>query len=103
MAQAVSQPRPAAVAAVLNKAHTWVSARRKVDGTAFFYIQGTAGAVYMTSTIGCTCPAAQHYSGPCKHQLAVQQREARQTAQTVAAPQPAPKSYAALMDRHLDD
>jgi predicted nucleic acid-binding Zn finger protein len=91
-------PRPAAVAAVLNKSSKWVSARRKIDGTRFFFIPGhTNGAVYMTSDQACTCPAAQHRSGPCKHVAAVRAHQARQTAQA-PAPKPAPrmKSYAEL-------
>jgi hypothetical protein len=77
------------------------SARRKIDGLPFFFIPGhTSGAVYMTSDQNCTCPAAQHRSGKCKHSRAVDQHLARQAT---PAPKPAPKSYAALMDRHLGD
>jgi predicted nucleic acid-binding Zn finger protein len=92
MAQTVSQSRPAAVQAVLNRSHQWVSARRKLDGQPFFFVPGhTNGAVYMTSDQACTCPSAQHRSGPCKHVAAVRAHQARQTAQTTPAPKPAPK------------
>jgi predicted nucleic acid-binding Zn finger protein len=94
----VTAPRPAAVAAVLNRSHQWVSARRKIDGTRFFYIPGSmAGSVYMANENSCTCPSAQHRSGPCKHVAAVRQHQVRQTAQA-PAPKPAPrmKSYSEL-------
>jgi len=82
----VLAPRPAAVAAVLARSSQWTSARRKSDGRAFFYIPGsTAGAVYMADAQNCTCPAAQRYSGPCKHSMAIRQRQA-----------PPKKSYADL-------
>lgn len=99
MAQTVSQtaPRPAAVQAVLNGSSKWVSARRKIDGTAFYYIPGsTAGSVYMANAVSCTCPSAQHRSGQCKHSRAVAQHQARQTAQTAPKPAPRMKSYAQL-------
>jgi len=75
-------PRPDRVAAVLAQATRWTSARRKSDGQPFFFIPGsTDDAVYMTSTIGCTCPAARKsVTGDCKHQEAVRQRAARQDA-----------------------
>lgn len=79
----MTTPSQARIAAVLATAPKWIAARRKSDGKRFFYIPGsTPGAVYMTAADGCTCPAAQRFSGPCKHSLAVQQHEARQTAQT---------------------
>ena len=82
MAQTVSQNRPAAVAAVLNRSNQWVSARRKIDGQPFFIIAGhTGGQVYYTTAENCTCSSAQHRSGPCKHVAAVRQYQARQTAQ----------------------
>ena len=86
MATTVSQPRPDRVAAVLAQATRWTSARRKADGQPFFFIPGsTDGAVYMTSTIGCTCLAAQKSrSGDCKHQAAVRQRAATQDADRTA-------------------
>jgi len=81
-------PRPAAVASVLARSAQWTSARRKSDGKPFYYIPGnTEGAVYMTATDGCTCPAAQRFSGPCKHSVAIRQRQ--------AAPAPK-KSYSQL-------
>jgi hypothetical protein len=89
-------PRPAAIAAVLNRSNQWVSARRKIDGQPFFFVPGHAnGAVYMTSDQNCTCPSAQNRSGKCKHAAAVAQHLARQAA---PAPKPAPrmKSYAEL-------
>lgn len=75
MAQIVSQPLPARVAAVLATAPTWTAGRRKSDSKPFFFIQGsTPGAVYMTAVDGCTCPAARRSrSGDCKHAAAVRQ------------------------------
>src|SRR5688572_25518723 len=70
MAQTVSQAQ-AHIEAVLATASTWVSARRKSDGKAFFYIPGSNGAVYMTFEDGCTCPAAQRFDGLCKHSKAM--------------------------------
>jgi hypothetical protein len=105
MATTVSQPRPAAVQAVLNRSHQWVSARRKIDGQPFYIIAGhVGGAVYYTSDQACTCPSAQNRSGPCKHVAAVRAHQARQTAQA-PAPKSATrfKSLSALMDRHLGD
>jgi hypothetical protein len=98
MAHTVSQPRPAAVTAVLNRSHQWVSARRKIDGQPFFFVPGhTNGAVYMASDQACTCPSSQHRSGPCKHVQAVRQHQVRQNAQTPAsAPALRMKSYSEL-------
>lgn len=99
MAQTVSQPRPAAIAAVLAQSATWTSARRKSDGKSFFYIQGsTAGAVYMTAEDGCTCPAARNSrTGICKHQVAVERFRERQATTAAASAPKARKSYADLM------
>jgi len=90
MAQVVSQPRPAAVAAVLARSSQWTSARRKSDGRPFYFVPSTTSdAVYMADSTGCTCPSAQNRAGVCKHSAAVAQRQ--------AAPSPAPtKSYADL-------
>ena len=83
-------PRPAAIASVLARSAQWTSARRKSDGRPFYFVPGTTpGSVYMTDASACTCPAAQHYSGPCKHSAAVAQRQA------VPAPA-AKKSYSQL-------
>ena len=72
----VAPPRPAAVSAVLARSKEWISARRKSDGKPFFFVPGSAGAVYMTAIDGCTCPAAQHsLTGDCKHQAAVRQHQ----------------------------
>jgi hypothetical protein len=89
----VTTPSQARIAAILATAETWVSARRKSDNKPFFYVPGsTEGAVYMTAADGCTCPAAQNYSGLCKHSLAVRQHQERQTAAT----KPARRSYTAI-------
>jgi len=73
----LSQPRPAAIAAVLARSASWTHARRKSDGRPFFFVPSTtSNAVYMTDATGCTCPAAQRFSGPCKHSLAIRQRQA---------------------------
>lgn len=105
MALSVSQPRPAAVAAVLAQRSRWTAARRKSDGKPFFFVPGsTVGAVYMTAVDGCTCPAAQKgRTGDCKHQEAVRQHQARQTAQPapVAAPR-RKKTYAELFGPDQD-
>ena len=86
MAQVVSQPRPAAIAAVLARSHQWTSARRKSDGRPFYFVPSTTSdAVYMTATDGCTCPAAQRFSGPCKHSVAVAQYLARRAQKSDAA------------------
>jgi len=88
MAQVVSQPRPAAIAAVLARSHQWTSARRKSDGRPFYFVPSTTSdAVYMTDATACTCPAAQRFSGPCKHSMAIRERQ--------AAPAPR-KSYSQL-------
>lgn len=97
MARTVSQPRPAAVAAVLATAPTWVSARRKSDGKPFFFVPGSKpGAVYMTAEDGCTCPAARNAAdGRCKHQEAVRQHKARHH-------QPSATDYLADLNRQID-
>jgi hypothetical protein len=97
MAQTVSQPRPAAVAAVLAKRNQWTHATRKSDGKSFYFVPScTAGTVYQTAVDGCTCPAARNSrTGDCKHQAAVRQ------ATKPAVPKMT--SYAALMARHLGD
>lgn len=85
MAQTVSQPRPAAVAAVLARSHKWTAARRKSDGRSFFYVPGdTLGAMYMADATGCTCPDARERQRVCKHSLAVAQYLARCAPQTDA-------------------
>src|SRR3954470_7994541 len=72
MASPVSQPRPAAVAAVLARSSTWTSARRKSDGRPFFIVQGNCpGATYYTDSSICTCPDARERQRLCKHSLAV--------------------------------
>lgn len=96
MTTQVSQAR---IAAVLATAPTWTAARRKSDGKSFFYVPGSNGAVYMTAADGCTCPAAQRFSGPCKHSKAVAQYLA-------AKAQPAPKprrTYAELNPMCAED
>ncbi len=76
MAQTVSQPRPAAIAAVLAKASTWTAARRKSDGREFWIIQGNRpGAVYYADATACTCPDARERGRVCKHSLAIQKRQ----------------------------
>jgi len=88
MATTVLQPRPAAIAAVLARSAAWTHARRKSDGRPFFFVPSTTSdAVYMTDPTGCTCPAVQRFSGPCKHSRAVAEYLARR------APK---KSYADL-------
>lgn len=95
----MTTPSTARIAAVLATAPTWTAARRKSDGRPFFIIAGSNGATYYTDSQACTCPAAQRFSGPCKHSMAVAQYLA-------AKAQPAPKSrrtYAELNPMCAED
>jgi len=90
MAQTVSQPRPAAIAAVLAKASTWTHGTRKVDGREFWIIAGSLpGTVYYADATNCTCPSAQNRAGVCKHSEAIRQHQAPPA-------QPARRTYADL-------
>jgi hypothetical protein len=95
MAQTVSQPRPAAIAAVLAQSTKWAHATRKADGREFYIVPGsTAGTAYYVDATACTCPAARNSkTGVCKHSLAV----ARFRAQKAAPVAPKRLSYAELM------
>lgn len=78
---------------LLQHADRWARGVRHTDGLALVTFSGSKpGAVYFTSTLGCTCPGYRH-RGVCCHSVAVSEHQRSQR------PTPAPKprvSYESL-------
>ena len=82
----VAPVRPAAVQACLNGSDRWIRGRRNSDGLPFFAIPSSDGRhIYSTTSANCTCPDANQRQRVCKHSLAVEQFEARETRALVLA------------------
>jgi hypothetical protein len=64
---------------LLQHADRWSRGVRHTDGLALVTFSGSAGAVYFTSTLGCTCPGFRH-RGVCCHSVAVAEHQAEADA-----------------------
>src|SRR4051794_40771049 len=76
----IAPTRPAAVQACLHGSDRWIRGHRHSDGLPFFAIPSSTGErIYYTTSTNCTCPDANQRQRVCKHSLAVEQFEARET------------------------
>ncbi len=86
-----NDPRSVRALAVLATADRWTKGHRKSDGTAFFVVPGSNGAVYWTDTRVCTCPdfaknAPQEMGFACKHIRAARLWKLQQDGEQAQAP-----------------